>query len=129
MLPFSKEMMHEAPSTSSQEGIGFFTRIVTAERRDGRRHKHHHHGASICTTATSSTTTVPLTTSTQTVINHATVHCQHTIAGNRWLEATRYATIAPFAWLISHQPAVLLSQNKPATSQQYFYLKTNQHQP
>jgi hypothetical protein len=46
------------------------------------------------------------------------VHCQHTIAGNRWLEATRYATIALFAWLISHQPAVLLSQNKPATNNQ-----------
>jgi hypothetical protein len=25
---------------------------------------------------------------------------------------------APFAWLISHQPAVLFSQNKPATSNQ-----------
>jgi hypothetical protein len=34
-----------------------------------------------------------------------------------------------FAWLISHQPAVLFSQNKPATSQQYFSLRTNQHQP
>jgi hypothetical protein len=27
-------------------------------------------------------------------------------------------TIAMFAWLISHQPAVLFSQNKPATSNQ-----------
>jgi xanthine/CO dehydrogenase XdhC/CoxF family maturation factor len=27
-------------------------------------------------------------------------------------------TIALFAWLISHQPAVLFSQNKPATSNQ-----------
>jgi hypothetical protein len=25
---------------------------------------------------------------------------------------------APFVWLISHQPAVLFSQNKPATSNQ-----------
>jgi hypothetical protein len=28
---------------------------------------------------------------------------------------------ALFIWLISHQPAVLFSQNKPATSQQYFF--------
>jgi hypothetical protein len=51
-----------------------------------------------------------------------------------------------FAWLISHQSAVLFSHNKPATSnqsavlfshnkpapatsQQYFSLGTNQHQP
>jgi hypothetical protein len=34
-----------------------------------------------------------------------------------------------FARLISHQPAVLFSQNKPATSQQYSSLRTNQHQP
>jgi hypothetical protein len=27
-------------------------------------------------------------------------------------------TISLFAWLISHQPAVLFSQNKPATSNQ-----------
>jgi hypothetical protein len=33
------------------------------------------------------------------------------------------------ARLISHQPAVLFSQNKPATSHQYFSLRTNQHQP
>jgi hypothetical protein len=39
------------------------------------------------------------------------------------------STYTLFAWLISHQPAVLSSQNKPATSQQYFYLRTNQHQP
>jgi hypothetical protein len=32
-----------------------------------------------------------------------------------------------FAWLISHQSAVLFSQN--AISQQYFSLRTNQHQP
>jgi hypothetical protein len=38
-------------------------------------------------------------------------------------------TTALFVWLISHQPAVLFSQNKPATSQQYFSLRTNQHQP
>jgi hypothetical protein len=36
-------------------------------------------------------------------------------------------TIALFVWLIRHQPAVLFSQNKPATS--YFSLRTNQHQP
>jgi hypothetical protein len=44
---------------------------------------------------------------------------------------------ALFAWLISHQPTVLFSQNKPATSnqqpartsQQYSSLRTNQHQP
>jgi hypothetical protein len=36
---------------------------------------------------------------------------------------------ALFVWLISHQATVILSQNKPATSQQYFYLITNQHQP
>jgi hypothetical protein len=28
------------------------------------------------------------------------------------------STISLFAWLISHQPAVLFSQNKPATSNQ-----------
>jgi hypothetical protein len=34
-------------------------------------------------------------------------------------------------WLISHQPAVLFSQNELATttSQQYFSLRRNQHQP
>jgi hypothetical protein len=43
---------------------------------------------------------------------------------------------ALFVWLISHQPTVLFSQNKPVitnqpspTSQQYFSLRTNQHQP
>jgi hypothetical protein len=36
---------------------------------------------------------------------------------------------ALFAWLISHQPAVFFSQNKPATSNQYSSLRTNQHQP
>jgi hypothetical protein len=35
---------------------------------------------------------------------------------------------ALFVWLISHQSAVLFSQNKPTTSQQYFSLTTNQHQ-
>jgi hypothetical protein len=36
-----------------------------------------------------------------------------------------------FAWLISHQPTVFFSQNKPATSkhQKYFSLTINQHQP
>jgi hypothetical protein len=54
-------------------------------------------------------------------------------------------TSALFVWLISHQPTVLFSQNKPAittqpavlfsqnkpviTSQQYFSLRTNQPQP
>jgi hypothetical protein len=33
-----------------------------------------------------------------------------------------------FAWLISHQPTALFSQNKP-TIQQYFSFTTNQHQP
>jgi hypothetical protein len=37
---------------------------------------------------------------------------------------------ALFAWLISHQPTVLFSQNKPArTSQRCSSLRTNQHQP
>jgi hypothetical protein len=38
---------------------------------------------------------------------------------------------ALFVWLISHQPAVLFSQinQPPETSQQYFSLRTNQHQP
>jgi hypothetical protein len=36
---------------------------------------------------------------------------------------------ALFVWLFSHQPALLFSQNKPAISQQYFPLTTNQHQP
>jgi hypothetical protein len=36
--------------------------------------------------------------------------------------------IALFVWLISHQPAVLFSRKKPATSQHYFSLVTNQHQ-
>jgi hypothetical protein len=31
-----------------------------------------------------------------------------------------------FAWLISHQPAVLFPQNKPATSNRYSSLRTNQ---
>jgi hypothetical protein len=34
-----------------------------------------------------------------------------------------------FAWLISHQPPVLFSRNKPATNDQYFSLRTNRHQP
>jgi hypothetical protein len=35
-----------------------------------------------------------------------------------------------FAWLISHQPAVLFSHNKsPTSSQQYVSLKTNQDRP
>jgi hypothetical protein len=40
-------------------------------------------------------------------------------------------THALFAWLISHQPAVLFSPNKSATSisKQYCSLRTNQHQP
>jgi 5-methylcytosine-specific restriction endonuclease McrA len=53
-----------------------------------------------------------------------------------------YVYVLMFAWLISHQPAVLFSQNKPVTnnqpavlyqpptiSQQHFSLRTNQHQP
>jgi hypothetical protein len=36
-------------------------------------------------------------------------------------------TYALFVWLISHQPAVFFSQPS-ATSQQYFSLRTNQHQ-
>jgi hypothetical protein len=52
------------------------------------------------------------------------------------------ASISLFAWLISYQPTVLFSQNKSATSQQYFFsqnksatsqqyfsLRINQHQP
>jgi hypothetical protein len=34
------------------------------------------------------------------------------------LESIQIQTYALFAWLISHQPAVLLSHNKPATSNQ-----------
>jgi hypothetical protein len=30
------------------------------------------------------------------------------------------------AWFISHQSVILFSQNKPATSQQYFSRRTNQ---
>jgi hypothetical protein len=43
----------------------------------------------------------------------------------------RMRPCALFAWLISHQPAVLsLTTNQPpATSQQYSSLRTNQHQP
>jgi hypothetical protein len=39
--------------------------------------------------------------------------------------------LALFAWLISHQPAVLFSHNKPATSNQpaVLSLRRNQHQP
>jgi hypothetical protein len=39
--------------------------------------------------------------------------------------------IALFAWLISHEPAVLFSQNKPATSNQpaVLFSQKNQHQP
>jgi hypothetical protein len=33
-----------------------------------------------------------------------------------------------FVRLISHRPSIYFSQNKPATSQQYFSLRTNQHQ-
>jgi hypothetical protein len=39
------------------------------------------------------------------------------------------AAVSLFARLISHQAAVLFSQNEPATSQQYSSLRTNQHQP
>jgi hypothetical protein len=39
------------------------------------------------------------------------------------------STLGMFAWLMSHQQTVFYSQNKSATnSQQYFSLKTNQHQ-
>jgi hypothetical protein len=44
-------------------------------------------------------------------------------------EVKQLRTVCLFVRLISHQPAVLFSQNKPATSQQYFSLTTNQHQP
>jgi hypothetical protein len=37
--------------------------------------------------------------------------------------------LRPVRLAYHHQPAVLFSQNKPATSQQYFSLRTNQHQP
>jgi hypothetical protein len=40
-------------------------------------------------------------------------------------ESARGGRCALFAWLISHQPAVLFSQNKP-TSQRYFSLRTYQ---
>jgi hypothetical protein len=39
------------------------------------------------------------------------------------------ATKSLFVWFISHQPTVFFSQNKSATSNQYFSLTTNQHQP
>jgi hypothetical protein len=42
--------------------------------------------------------------------------------------ARRPLRVALFARLISHQLAVLFSQNKPATNQQYSSLRTNQHQ-
>jgi hypothetical protein len=45
----------------------------------------------------------------------------------RWAEGGTVRAL--FVWLISHQPAVLFSQNKSATSQQYISLRTNQHQP
>jgi hypothetical protein len=46
------------------------------------------------------------------------------------MEDGMVAPVSLFAWLISHQPAVLFSQNKSVTSnQQYFSLSTNQHQP
>jgi hypothetical protein len=38
--------------------------------------------------------------------------------GAKVLKKCRAYTNALFAWLISHQPAVLFSQNKPATSNQ-----------
>jgi hypothetical protein len=41
-------------------------------------------------------------------------------------KSTSVEISALFAWLISHQPTVLFSQNKPATSQQYYSLRTNQ---
>jgi hypothetical protein len=51
-----------------------------------------------------------------------------------WLSMTYYVapTCALFAWLISHQPAVLFSHNKPATSNQpavLFSQKAISHQP
>jgi hypothetical protein len=49
--------------------------------------------------------------------------------GQRGWIVTQETTNALFAWLISHQPAVLFSHNKPATSNQYSSLRTNQHQP
>jgi hypothetical protein len=33
-------------------------------------------------------------------------------------QSTGAASIAPFAWLINHQPTILFSQNKPAISNQ-----------
>jgi hypothetical protein len=39
-------------------------------------------------------------------------------AGNQSVARGRTRIIALFVWLISHQPAVLFSQNKPATSNQ-----------
>jgi hypothetical protein len=43
----------------------------------------------------------------------------------------KYQAFVLFAWLTKHQLAVFLSQSKqsPAISQQYFSLRTNQHQP
>jgi hypothetical protein len=45
------------------------------------------------------------------------------LGGVSWSDPARSITTRPpanglFAWLISHQPAVLVSQNKPATSNQ-----------
>jgi hypothetical protein len=51
-----------------------------------------------------------------------TIH-HDSIDSHQWMCA-----LSLFAWIINHQPAVLFSQNKPATSQQYFSLSTNQHQ-
>jgi hypothetical protein len=48
------------------------------------------------------------------------------------LEHTTTTTTSPYPCIPCYeffQPAVLFSQNKPATSQQYFSLTANQHQP
>jgi hypothetical protein len=52
-----------------------------------------------------------------------------TSKGEVRLRFSRFRGIALFAWLISHQATVLLSHNKPATSNQCSSLRRDQHQP
>jgi hypothetical protein len=53
------------------------------------------------------------------LIPDATQHCTHTIqAASKKAIATYVCRLTLFAWLISHQPTVIFSQNKPATRNQ-----------
>jgi hypothetical protein len=59
---------------------------------------------------------------------HADMHIQAVDVQYVFFEVKHHDIHALFVWIISHQPALRFSQNKPAISKQYFSLRTNQHQ-